>query len=241
MRPSNLRASNWSGTVVRVMLTVALGVTAAAIVRGDIPSGMDGTITACYRANSTQQGSLRVIDAEAGEACGNGEASLTWNHMGVTGPMGPQGPSGPQGPAGTTATSDVYFTSFQTDVSEGGQGVLLGSSSSQGGTVLALDLPQGAYRVDARVDLAFSTTREGSSQVHCRLPGNAGTSALLDASERPGILQSSAVAQREITTVIDHAGGPLALTCWASSLSGVGSRVDNASLLATPVGAVHRP
>lgn len=43
MQPSNLRASNWSGTVVRVMLTVALGVTAAAIVRGDIPSGMDGT------------------------------------------------------------------------------------------------------------------------------------------------------------------------------------------------------
>lgn len=62
MRPSNLRASNWSGTVVRAMLTVALGVTAAAIVRGDIPSGMDGTITACYRANSTQQGSLRVLD-----------------------------------------------------------------------------------------------------------------------------------------------------------------------------------
>ena len=240
MRPSNLRASNWSGTVVRVMLTVALGVTAAAIVRGDIPSGMDGTITACYRANSTQQGSLRVIDAEAGQACGNGEASLTWNHMGVTGPMGPQGPSGPQGPAGTTATSDVYFTSFQTDVTEGGQGVLL-SSSSQGSTVLALDLPQGAYKVDARVDLNFWTTLEGSSHVHCRLPGDAGMTAVLDTSERPGILQSSGYTQREITTVIDHAGGPLELTCRASYSGGVNTSVDNASLLATPIGAVHRP
>lgn len=235
---ASFRATNRSVTMVRLMLIAAAGV-AVAVVEGHIPSGTDGTITACYRNVAPQQGSLRVIDAEAGQTCTNGETTLTWNHKGVSGPIGPEGPQGEQGPPGTTATSDVYFASFYTDIRQGEQGVLLGFVGELR-TVLTLELPQGAYMVEARLDLSFGTTRDGSAQAHCSLPGDAGTSALLDSSERPGILQSSSNAQREITTAINHAGGPLTLTCWASSLSNVGTTVKNATLLATPIGAVHR-
>ncbi len=236
---SSFRAANRTMTVVRLLLTAAAGVTTAVILEGYIPSATDGTITGCYRNIAPQQGSLRVIDAEAGQTCTNGETTLTWNHMGVPGPIGPAGPQGEQGPPGTTATSDVYFASFYTDLKQGEQGVLLGFVGELR-TVLTLDLPQGAYMVEARLDLSFGTTRDGSAQVHCSLPGDAGTSALLDSSERPGILQASSNAQREITTVVNHAGGALTLTCWASSLSQVGTTVKNATLLATPIGAAHR-
>ena len=40
----------------------------------------------------------------------------------------------------------------------------------------------------------------------------------------------------------DHSrGGPLTLTCGASSISGVGTIVHNAGLCAAPLGAVHQP
>lgn len=66
----------------------------------------DGTITACYHS---ENGNLRVIDAEAGEACRNGETRLTWNRAGAAGPQGErglpgapgaQGEQGPQGEQG---------------------------------------------------------------------------------------------------------------------------------------------
>ncbi len=60
-----------------------------------IPDG-NGIITACY----DKSGALRVIDAEAGDACKDKETLLTWNEVGPQGVQGPKGDQGPQGPAG---------------------------------------------------------------------------------------------------------------------------------------------
>src|SRR5687768_2317556 len=224
-------------TAVLVALTAVTGFTVVAVVKASIPSGATGRINACYKNSSTNQGSLRVIDAEAGQGCGIGEVSLTWNQAGVQGPIGPQGPQGAEGPAGTTATSHVFFTSFAAGGVPGSQGVIL-SAHNIPQSVLTLAPPPGAYVVEAKVDMFFATTRgDDSSQVYCGVP-KGGTTVFLDSSERPGTLQASTNAQRGITAAIDHPGGALTLICTASS-SDVPTYVKNASLLATPVGAIN--
>jgi hypothetical protein len=78
--------------------TIGVGAACVAILAGGaayaaIPGG-GGVISGCY---SKKNGSLRVIDAEAGATCDNGSVTLTWNQQG---PAGPQGIAGPQGAAG---------------------------------------------------------------------------------------------------------------------------------------------
>lgn len=77
-----------------VVLTAVLGITAA--VQAAIPDA-GGVIHGCYKTN---QGTLRVIDTDAGQACANSEAALNWNQTGPAGPQGAQGPPGPPGPKG---------------------------------------------------------------------------------------------------------------------------------------------
>ncbi len=55
-----------------------------------------GVIHGC---DTAKDGTLRVIDTDAGQACVKGENGLNWNQ---TGPQGPPGPAGPQGPQGAT-------------------------------------------------------------------------------------------------------------------------------------------
>jgi hypothetical protein len=77
-----------------VVASVATGIAA-------IPDSGSGVISGCYKASN---GSLRVIDAQGGQSCGNSEVELSWNQvggpLGETGPTGPQGETGPQGPQG---------------------------------------------------------------------------------------------------------------------------------------------
>jgi hypothetical protein len=69
--------------VAAALLAVAAGAGYAAI------PGSSGTISAC----KDNKGVLRVIDAEAGQSCGNNQQLLTWNQQG---PAGAQGePGGP--------------------------------------------------------------------------------------------------------------------------------------------------
>jgi hypothetical protein len=84
-----------------VVASVATGIAA-------IPDSGSGVISGCYKASN---GSLRVIDAQGGQSCGNSEVELWWNQVGPaglqgeTGPTGPQGetgPTGPEGPQGET-------------------------------------------------------------------------------------------------------------------------------------------
>jgi hypothetical protein len=64
-----------------------------------------GVIHGCY---STKDGTLRVIDTDAGQTCGGKEASLDWNQTGPEGPPGPQGGPGPQGPPGPEGSAKAY-------------------------------------------------------------------------------------------------------------------------------------
>jgi hypothetical protein len=84
---------------LRMFLTAALLLAAAAgMAFGSIP-GDDGVIHSCY---SRSGGTLRVIDATVTN-CKGTETSLSWNRAGAQGPQGvpgTQGPQGPQGPKG---------------------------------------------------------------------------------------------------------------------------------------------
>jgi len=77
---------------------VTLVLVAAAIGSAAIPSAA-GVISACKKAD----GSIRIIDREAGQACSGQQQLVEWNQKGPTGPAGPVGPAGPagvQGPQG---------------------------------------------------------------------------------------------------------------------------------------------
>jgi hypothetical protein len=105
------------GTLFRLHKRAAVAIATAAalaavgvvsVATGAIPSGSDGVINACYSSD----GSLRVIDKDAGKTCNKGWTELSWNQTGPQGPQGlpgqngevgapgPQGPQGDQGPPG---------------------------------------------------------------------------------------------------------------------------------------------
>jgi hypothetical protein len=90
-----------AAAVVVPLLLVGGAVAYAAILASD------GTITACRRTSGGQVGALRVIDAEAGQQCGFGEAPLTWNQ---TGPQGRPGADGMLGRHVATRTETQSVT-----------------------------------------------------------------------------------------------------------------------------------
>lgn len=115
--------------VLAGLLVLASGAVALAA----IPSA-DGTIHGC-RKNSN--GTLRVIDAEAGQTCQAGETALTWNQRGPAGPPGPAGPSGPVGPQGPPGVGVAGYQFIETSVN-----VPAGYSDPNGLTV-NVSCPQG--------------------------------------------------------------------------------------------------
>ena len=68
----------------------------AAVAYAAIPAS-NGVISACISKNN---GNLRAIDVEKGQACASNEQMLAWNQQGVQGPVGPAGPTGQPGPTG---------------------------------------------------------------------------------------------------------------------------------------------
>jgi hypothetical protein len=73
-----------------IVLGAAALLAVAAVAGAAIPDSDDGEIHGCYQKN---QGQLRVIDAQAGQACRASEEPLVWNQQGVQGEPGPRGPS----------------------------------------------------------------------------------------------------------------------------------------------------
>jgi hypothetical protein len=73
-----------------LVLGAAALLAVAAVAGAAIPDSDDGEIHGCYQKN---QGQLRVIDAQGGQACRPSEESLVWNQEGVQGATGPRGPS----------------------------------------------------------------------------------------------------------------------------------------------------
>lgn len=90
------------GRVIRIAAPVALGcalTVAGAAALGDIPDSNTGVISGCYQNSGGDSGpaagTLRVIDAQAGDTCSPTETPLSWNQTGPAGAPGPQGPQGP--------------------------------------------------------------------------------------------------------------------------------------------------
>jgi hypothetical protein len=73
-----------------IVLGAAALLAVAAVAGAAIPDSDDGEIHGCYQKN---QGQLRVVDAQAGQACRASEEPLVWNQQGVQGEPGPRGPS----------------------------------------------------------------------------------------------------------------------------------------------------
>lgn len=90
----NERHHSVGGMLRRFAVPLVLGAAAllavAAVAGAAIPDSDDGEIHGCFQKN---QGQLRVIDAQAGQACRPSEESLVWNQEGVQGETGPRGPS----------------------------------------------------------------------------------------------------------------------------------------------------
>ena len=100
---SRRRAVNrWSLVLGVIALALAGSAAYAAI------PGSDGVIHACYKKSSPNQGTLRVVDAERGQACVGSEGRLDWNRT------GPQGDTGPQGEPGLSGYEVVEGDPFTT-------------------------------------------------------------------------------------------------------------------------------
>ena len=86
-----------AGFAIGAFVGIALG--GSAIVVASIPDSDTGVVTSCLKANGT----IIVIDAQAGATCHSNETTLRWNQVGpdgAAGPVGPEGPAGPVGPEG---------------------------------------------------------------------------------------------------------------------------------------------
>jgi hypothetical protein len=104
---------------IALMMVLAVGA-AGGIAYAAIPDSA-GVIHGCYQKAN---GSLRVIDTQAGGKCSSVENPLDWNQ---TGPAGPRGPS------------DAYLAS------DGGKPISL-----TGTTLVSLTLPAGNYTLIAK-------------------------------------------------------------------------------------------
>lgn len=103
-----------------VPIAIVVVLAAGGIAYASIPDS-GGVIHGCYQKTN---GSLRVIDTEAGGKCSSNENSLSWNQ---TGPAGPRGPS------------DAYLAS------DGGKPIGLSPT-----TLVSLTLPAGNYTLIAK-------------------------------------------------------------------------------------------
>jgi hypothetical protein len=99
-------------------LAAAVALLGAAIGHAAIPSA-NGTISACKKSD----GSLKLIDKEAGQSCSSTQKLVEWNR---------QGPAGPQGPVDPAA--GAFIDRYGTDV--GGAATATGAPCTIGQILL---------------------------------------------------------------------------------------------------------
>ena len=134
-----------------IVFAVAAALLAAGAAYATIPDA-NGVIHGC---SATKDGSLRVIDPDAGQSCGTKESALDWNAKGVTGPQGPQGPIGPTGPAGSAH-------GYQTNNIAKVPGTMADT------TVISLSgLPDGTYLVFVQMNILG----DGGDRAYCYVDG----------------------------------------------------------------------
>jgi hypothetical protein len=84
-------------------LGIAIGIVLAGgtVALASIPDSA-GVIHGC---RNNKDGSLRIIDTDAGQTCKSSETALPWNQ---TGPQGPAGPAGPPGLSNVHVVTVLY-------------------------------------------------------------------------------------------------------------------------------------
>jgi hypothetical protein len=133
--------------ITRRVAVVALGTVAVAAAAttavAAIPGG-DGQVHACVaKANRTSYtgllgplatldrvGTMRAIDADAGQSCASDETPLAFDvkgQKGDTGASGPAGATGPQGPAGPSLVSGYQIVENSQNVDTGDAAVVIAS------------------------------------------------------------------------------------------------------------------
>lgn len=201
--------------ILSISLLVAGGLWVARVAYANIPDS-GGVIHACYDAGN---GTLRVIDTEAGETCRPQETALSWNQEG---PQGPEGPSGPEGPPGP---SDGYVKSLR-----GGTGIEVNGTVN----VLSLSLPAGDYILSTTA--LVQRNQAGISTVICDLRVGGGPFATGYVERLDG---ADAVATLAATSGVSLSTDEMIhLSCFASGADG--TFVTLADLTAVRVGTVTR-
>jgi hypothetical protein len=101
-----------SARVALFAAVLGVGVSGATLAVADIPDSGSHVIAGCYAADGT----LRVIDAQAGATCKKKETPLSWNQAGAPGAPGPSGPSGAPGAPGASGAPGVPGVTIATSV-----------------------------------------------------------------------------------------------------------------------------
>jgi hypothetical protein len=168
-------------------------VAGGSIAMASIPDSGSGVISACY---TTKNGTIRIIDYQAGKRCERGEILLTWNQSGPQGLQGPAGatgltglkglqgpagetgltgPQGLQGPAGATGLTGPVGPGVQTVVGvvsfNAGTLTLGGSGFSASwtgttSTTFTVTFPAGTF-----TDAGFAVFIEGAAYDEFSAPG----------------------------------------------------------------------
>ena len=186
-----------------------------------------GVIHGCYAKN----GSLRVVDTAAGEACSSKETALTWNQTGPQGPPGPQGAEGPQGPAGPSGpagpqgrlgpTGPQGPTGFSHGYETYATGITIAKAPSSTAVVSLSSIPDGTYIVWAQtwlVELLFTSDPEPVVGCGLSVPySGTGTEVVLAKKPTTQSL-TSAVGEATLVGAVTLSGGvnTVAVDCSSS-------------------------
>jgi hypothetical protein len=208
-------------TVGRKTLVGLVAVASAALAGAadaTIPNS-GGVIHGCYQ---TKQGTLRVIDTQAGGACSNDETELNWNQT------GPPGPPGPKGDPGGVPALLAQENTPQTQLPIGdpyGTPVVLASKQ----------VPAGAYL--AIVNLQLMATAGHIQDVSCELTINGAFvthgSQILP-SNFDGTLSSLTLMHSLYTS-----GGTVSVACENDDPRATSSYANSTQLELLPVGAIQ--
>ena len=227
--------------IVAAGFCIALGTTAVTAF-AEIPNTSTGEIESCYQ---TKDGSLRVVDTQAGGTCRKGETPLAWDQHGQPGPQGPAGPAGPQGPQGipgpVAAGPDVYYA---TTVAPFDHFSLTREPHDTGDSrvLLSKNVPAGAYVIEARA--AFQTFERSDPDslagrtmgTHCSIPGHRGEVDLARQHGDGNTTGGTPALQVEFTSAVNHPGGPIEFTCELVFPTLV---AETPTMLVTRVGSVN--
>lgn len=231
-------------TIAATTATVLAAVGVVSVATGAIPSG-DGTINACYG----NDGSVRVIDKEAGKSCPKNWTPLSWSQRGLQGPPGEpgapgedgtdgqDGAAGPSGPKGDPGVSTAKFASAD-DLSLHNDGGFLTKVASR-------NVPAGSWAITATVnttvggDFDVDTSKALRCEIH--FDGPDGDARVGEAVDRRVIPRNLALVERSVT-LIGRAfvrSGNADVNLWCNSVGGtIVEHVTTAQMMILEVGSL---